>query len=70
MKTIMTQLQYTSALIRIEKLMEARSGTADGEELEALALMVHNYEEKTFPIGRPTTKSSTSTRSKISIKLK
>jgi HTH-type transcriptional regulator/antitoxin HigA len=40
-----------AALKRIESLFEAaQPGTPEGEELEMLAVMVEEYEEKHFPI--------------------
>ena len=33
---------------RIDKLMDATSNTPQGDELERLSLLVHDYEEKKF----------------------
>jgi HTH-type transcriptional regulator/antitoxin HigA len=52
-KVIKTASEYAAALARIEKLMDARRNTAHGDELELLSLLVHDYEEKTFPIDKP-----------------
>jgi HTH-type transcriptional regulator / antitoxin HigA len=52
-KVIKTQPEYEVALTRIEKLMEARQNTAQGDELELLSLLVHHYEERVFPMDKP-----------------
>ena len=52
-KLIKTQAEYADALARIEKLMDAKAGTARGDELEILSLLVHTYEEDRFPIDQP-----------------
>ena len=40
-KVIKTEAEYTECLARIEKLMDAKAGTARGDELELLSLLVH-----------------------------
>src|SRR5580698_9818158 len=52
-KVIKTESDYTAALARVEKLMEAKPNTAQGDELEVLSLLVHDYEERVFPIDKP-----------------
>jgi HTH-type transcriptional regulator/antitoxin HigA len=52
-KVIKTESEYAAALARIEKLMDAKPGTPHGDELELLSLLLHDYEEKVFPIARP-----------------
>jgi HTH-type transcriptional regulator/antitoxin HigA len=52
-KLIKTEPEYEAALARVEKLMEAKSGTAQGDELEVLSLLIHDYEGKVFPIDKP-----------------
>lgn len=52
-KVIKTKADYEAALTRIEKLMDAAPDTPQGDELELLSLLVHDYEEKKFPIDRP-----------------
>jgi HTH-type transcriptional regulator/antitoxin HigA len=52
-KIIKTEREYHAALARIEKLMDAEPNTLQGDELELLSLLVHDYEEKTFPIDKP-----------------
>jgi len=52
LKVIKTESEYTTALARVDKLMDARGGTAQGDELEVLSLLIHEYERKIFPIDR------------------
>lgn len=52
-KLTKTESEHTAALARIEKLMDAKPGTAQGDELEVLSLSIHDYEEKVFPIDKP-----------------
>src|SRR6267143_1145426 len=52
-KVIKTESDYIAVLARIDKLMDAKPNTPQGDELEVLALLVHNYEEKAFPIDKP-----------------
>ena len=52
-KVIKTDSDYAAALARIEKLMDAKRNTPQGDELELLSLLVHDYEEKVFPIDKP-----------------
>ena len=52
-KVIKTESEHAAALARIEKLMEAKRNTPQGDELELLSLLVHNYEEKVFPVDKP-----------------
>lgn len=52
-KVIKSKAAYELALSRIDKLMDAAPNTAQGDELELLSLLVHDYEEKKFPIDKP-----------------
>jgi HTH-type transcriptional regulator/antitoxin HigA len=52
-KVIKTEAEYAVALSRIEKLMDARPNTTQGDELELLSLLVHHYEDRVFPIDKP-----------------
>ena len=52
-KVIKSESEYTAALTRIEKLMDAKANTPQGDELELLSLLVHEYEEKVFPVSKP-----------------
>lgn len=52
-KVIKTSKDYAAALARIEKLMDAKPRSPQGDELELLSLLVHQYEEEAFPIDQP-----------------
>ena len=52
-KVIKTNSDCAAALARIEQLMDAKRNTHQGDELELLSLLVHDYEEKTFPMDKP-----------------
>jgi antitoxin component HigA of HigAB toxin-antitoxin module len=49
-KPIKTKRDYKVALKRMEILWGAKSGTPHGNELDALATLVHNYEQVNFPM--------------------
>jgi len=52
-KIIKTESDCAAVLARIEELMEAKRNSPEGDELELLALLVHDYEEKAFPMDKP-----------------
>ena len=52
-KLIKTRQEYRAALRRVEELMDARPGTAEGDELELLAAIIEIYEEKHAPVPPP-----------------
>jgi HTH-type transcriptional regulator / antitoxin HigA len=52
-KLIKTERDYRAALRRIDELMDARTGTRLGDELELLATLVELYEEEHSPIPPP-----------------
>jgi len=52
-KIIKSEEDYQKALARIEKLMDAKAGTRQGDELELLSALVGLYEEKQYPIDLP-----------------
>lgn len=52
-KPIRTKKDYAAALARIKKLMDAKAGSAAGDELDVLVTLVEAYEEKHFPIDDP-----------------
>ncbi len=53
MKPIRTEEDYGIALARLEKIFDSDPGTKDGDELEILALLIEDYENKHYPIGPP-----------------
>ena len=52
-KLIKTKQEYRTALRRVEEIMDARPGTAEGDELELLAAIIEIYEEKHAPVPPP-----------------
>src|SRR5437016_12817997 len=52
-KIIKTEAEYQATLARIETIFDARPGTAKGDELELLLLVVETYEDKKYPIELP-----------------
>lgn len=52
-KPIKTAKDYQQALTRLEVLVDAKSGSSKGDELEVLGMLVDNYENNNFPIGFP-----------------
>lgn len=52
-RLIKTRQEYRSALLRVEKLMDARPGSAEGDELELLSALIEIYEEQHAPILPP-----------------
>src|SRR5436190_24342161 len=53
-KPIRTEADYEAAVARIEDLIDASAGTPEGDELEVLAALVGQYEDRAFPIAAPT----------------
>jgi HTH-type transcriptional regulator/antitoxin HigA len=52
-KVIKTEAEYKKTLARVEEIFDARPGTAKGDELELLLLLVETYEDATYPIDLP-----------------
>jgi HTH-type transcriptional regulator/antitoxin HigA len=52
-KPIKTKKDYEQALDRLELIFDAKKGTAKGDELEILGMLIDNYEKIKFPIGFP-----------------
>jgi len=52
-KVIKTEPEYQATLARIEAIFDAKPGTAKGDELELLLLLVETYEDRTYPIDLP-----------------
>ena len=50
LKPIRSDLELDRALERIDELWGAKPGTAKGDELDVLMLLVESYEEEHFPI--------------------
>jgi HTH-type transcriptional regulator/antitoxin HigA len=52
-RVIKTLAQYEAMLARIEEIFDAKPGTAKGDELELLLLLVETYEDTAYPIDLP-----------------
>lgn len=53
LKPIRNEADYKANLARLEALMDAKPGTAEGDELEILASLIERYEDDRFPIDAP-----------------
>jgi HTH-type transcriptional regulator/antitoxin HigA len=53
-RAIRSEADYDAALARIGELMDAKLGSAEGEELDVLTDLVELYEERHQPMGYPT----------------
>lgn len=53
LKPIKTETDYRASLKRLEEIFDAALGTAESDELEILALMIDDYENKHYPIDSP-----------------
>ena len=49
-RLIKTEREYRATLRRVDELMDARTGTRQGDELELLATLIEIYEEEHSPI--------------------
>jgi len=60
-RPINTDADHEAALLEIERLWDAKAGTADGDRLDILMTGVEVYEEAHFPIpgGQPNKKHPT-----------
>jgi HTH-type transcriptional regulator/antitoxin HigA len=52
-KPIKTKKDYQHALARLETVFDAKKGSAEGDELEVLSILIEKYENDHFPIGLP-----------------
>jgi HTH-type transcriptional regulator/antitoxin HigA len=52
-KPIKTKRDYENALRRIGHLMDAKSNTPEGDELDILATLVEAYDKKCYPVLPP-----------------
>ena len=52
-KPIRTERDYERTLREVERLMDAKEGTAEEDRLDVLATLVDAYESKHFPIDPP-----------------
>jgi HTH-type transcriptional regulator/antitoxin HigA len=52
-KPIKSKKDYQLALNRLEKIFDAKPGTAEGDELEILGMLINHYEQTHYPIDFP-----------------
>lgn len=52
-KPIKTEADYDEALKMLETLFDAKKGSAKGDELEILGILIDQYERDNFPIELP-----------------
>ena len=52
-RPIKTEADYEQALERLEIIFDSKKGSAKGDELEILAILIENYENEHFHIGFP-----------------
>ena len=53
MKPIKSENDYHHALARMDQIFDASPGTAEGDELEILGILIDKYEQLHFPIDLP-----------------
>jgi HTH-type transcriptional regulator/antitoxin HigA len=52
-RPVRTERDYRRSLKEIERLMEAKAGTPEGDRLDVLVTLVEAYEARRFPLGFP-----------------
>ena len=52
-KPIKTKADYQNALARLDTIFDSKTGSAEGDELEVLSILIDNYEQEKFPVGFP-----------------
>ena len=53
LKPIKTKKDYQQALDRLEVIFDSKKGSAQGDELEILGILIEQYENEHFPIDLP-----------------
>jgi HTH-type transcriptional regulator/antitoxin HigA len=53
LKPIKTKKDYQDALVRLDKIFDAKPGSAEGDELEILGILIDTYEKVHYPIDFP-----------------
>jgi len=51
---VRTEAEYEEALKRINELFEAAEGTPEFDEFDILTILVHDYEQRHYPIAKAT----------------
>lgn len=52
-KPIKTKSDYEKALLRLEKVFDAKANTPFGDEAEILSMLIENYENEHYAIDAP-----------------
>ncbi len=53
LRPIKTKKDYQNALLRLEKIFDAKPGSSEGDELEILGILIDTYEKIHYPIEFP-----------------
>jgi HTH-type transcriptional regulator/antitoxin HigA len=53
LKPIKTKKDYQDALVRLDEIFDAKPGSAEGDELEILGILIDTYEKVHYPIDFP-----------------
>ncbi len=53
LRLIKTKKDYQNALLRLERIFDAKPGSTEGDELEILGILIDNYEKIHYPIKFP-----------------
>lgn len=52
-RPIKNRKDYQQALLRLEQIFDAKPGSAEGDELELLGILIDTYEKNHYPIEFP-----------------
>lgn len=52
-KLIKSNKEYQTALERLDKIFDAKKGSAEADELELLSMLIEQYEDRHFPLNLP-----------------
>lgn len=52
-RPIKNRKDYQQALLRLEQIFDAKPGSAEGDELEVLGILIDTYEKNHYPIEFP-----------------
>ncbi|MES2004474.1 MAG: helix-turn-helix domain-containing protein [Bacteroidota bacterium] len=53
LRSIKTKKDYQNALLRLDKIFDAKPGSAEADELEVLGILIDIYEKSHYPIEFP-----------------
>ncbi len=53
LRPIKTKKDYQNALLRLERIFDAKPGSTEGDELEILGILIDTYEKIHYPIEFP-----------------